>query len=342
MEKIKKYEPSLQSFSGIAIIFVVFIHANSYYLLSVLKKTSYEEVYFTTRLLDNFIHGAVPMFIFISGYKYILNDINKSYKEYSIRRIKRVIKPFLIISMIFFLKDIVVNYKSLNIKIDITNFLKIFIGYNIAYQLWYIPMYIFISLTYPIIYKLLKNEKIRILFILFIVVIQYYVSWHSELIASHPFDFIYYYIFFEMGVIFYKYDIVYKFKKYNVLIIAIYVALAFIVTLNPLNEIVGHLKKFMLWPMSVVAYYFLNSKIQDNKLLQYLGENSFYIFLLHEPIICTQLSYLFKSLGIYNFVGYVFIIAILTIIITLMFYNGYMHLKNSILNFFNLTLRRNR
>lgn len=320
MNEVKKWVPELQSLSGLAIIFVVLIHADSYYLLSVLNKTTYEEVYFTSRLLDNFIQGAVPIFIFISGYKYVLTGINKSYKEYSIGKIKRVIKPFLIISIIFFFKNIIVNFQISDLKTNIIDLLKIFIGYNIAYQLWYIPMYIIIGLTYPIIYKVFKAEKIRIPFILLVIVIQYSVSWYSNLMGSHPFDFIYYYMFFEMGVLFCKYDLKNKFNKWDMRIMFTYIIIVLAVTFIPLAQLGGPIKRFILWPVSVVAYYVFNLRIENNKLLQYLGKYSFYIFLLHEPIICTKISYTFKSMGIYNSMIYVFLTGILTLIITLLVY----------------------
>ena len=320
MNKIKNWVPELQSFSGLAIIFVVLIHATSYYLLSVLNKTTFEEVDFVTRLVDNLIHGAVPMFIFIAGYKYSLNNIDKTYKEYAISRTNKVIKPFLIISMIFFIKDIIINLESLNIANSAISFLRIFIGYNIAYQLWYIPMYLFIVLTYPIIHKLIKSEKIRLIFIVGIVIIQYSLSWYSELLASHPFDFIYYYLFFHMGLAFCKYDIKSKLKKLDIKIIVTYLILALIITLNPISELNGPLRRFILWPMSVIAYYFFAVRIKDNRMLQYLGKYSFYIFLLHEPIFCTKISYIFKSLGIYNSVMQSFIIGALTIGITILTY----------------------
>lgn len=320
MKKINTWAPELQSLSGLAIIFVVLIHATSYYLSRVLNRTSFDEVDFVTRLVDNLIHGAVPMFIFVAGYKYALINIDKPYKEYAINRISKVFKPFLIISMIFFIKDIIVNLESLNIRNSIISFFRIFIGYNIAYQLWYVPMYLLIVLTYPILYKLIKNEKIRIIFIAVIVIVQYSLSWYSELLANHPFDFVYYYLFFHMGLDFCNYDIKSKFKKWDIKIIVIYLILALAITLNPINELNGPLRRFILWPISVSAYYFFVVRIKDNRMLKYLGKYSFYIFLLHEPIFCIKISYLFKSIGIYNSVIESFIIAGLTIGITISTY----------------------
>ncbi|MDR3598624.1 acyltransferase [Clostridium sp.] len=320
MEKTKKWVPELQSFSGLAIIFVVLIHATAYYLLSVLHRTSFEEVDYVTRLIDNFIHGAVPMFIFIAGYKYALNDIDIPYKKFVKSRISKVLKPFLVISIIFFIKDIICSTGNISTRTLCENFFRIFIGYNTAYQLWYVPMYFLISLTYPMFCKIIKNEKFRTIFILGIVIIQYSLSWYSDLLASHPFDFIYYYLYFHMGLIFCKYEIKNKFKRWDLIIIAVGLIVTLIITFSTSDYLAGPLKRFVLWPMSVVVYYFLILRIKNNKLLQYLGKYSFYIFLLHEPIFCTKISYYFKSLGIYNSVWESFIVGILTIIVTMLLY----------------------
>ncbi len=320
MNESKKWIPELQSFSGLAIIFVVLIHATAYYLLSVLHMTYFEETDYVTRLADNLIHGAVPIFIFIAGYKYALNDLNIPYEKFVRSRITKVFKPFLIISIIFFIKSIISNNEHGNIFNLSESFLKIFIGYNAAYQLWYIPMYVLISLTYPIMCKIINNEWFRMIFILGIIIIQYDLSWYSDLLAGHPFDFVYYYLFFHMGLISCKYNIKNKFKRWDILIIVVYILITLILTLNTSENLSGILKRFIIWPMSVMAYYFWIIRIKENKLLQYLGKYSFYIFLLHEPIFCTDISYIFKAFGIYYSVVESFIIAVLTIIITMLLY----------------------
>ena len=123
-----------------------------------------------------------------------------------------------------------------------------------------------------------------------------------------------------MGLAFCKYDIKSKLKKLDIKIIVTYLILALIITLNPISELNGPLRRFILWPMSVIAYYFFSVRIKDNRMLQYLGKYSFYIFLLHEPIFCTKISYIFKSIGIYNSVIESFIIGGLTIGITILTY----------------------
>lgn len=323
--------PELQIFSGIAILCVVLIHNNAIYLLSVLNLQSYTDANFAIRLLDNLIHASVSMFIFISGYKYALNNIDDEYKTYAIKRIKKVIKPFLIISIIFIIKNNITSSDYIhNIKSMIISFINIFKGDNYAYQLWYIPMYIFVSLTYPIIYKIFNNDKLRIFIILLIVFIQEVLERRFGLFVGRPFNFVYYYMFFEMGLMFCKYDIKNKIKKWDIQIICVYLILAITLTFNPFPSLYSLIEYYLIWPLCVLAYYLLSLRLIDNKLLKYLGKYSFYIFLFHAPIICGTISNIFKSFGIYNSIIYVFIITILTIVCSMLVYKviEYTFIKN--------------
>lgn len=49
----KQKLPELQVFSGIAILCVVLIHSNAYYLSNVLNLQAYTDAQFIVRLLDN-------------------------------------------------------------------------------------------------------------------------------------------------------------------------------------------------------------------------------------------------------------------------------------------------
>lgn len=326
----------LQVFSGIAILCVVLIHNNAYYLLGVLKVQAYVEGSFIVRLLDNFIHASVSMFIFIAGYKYALNNVNDEYKKYAIKKIKRVIKPFIIISMIF----IIINNTGshiylINLRNMFKQFIDIFMGSNYAYQLWYVPMYIFISLTYPIIYKLFRKERSRILIILLIVLVEEILGRKFSSLSARPFNFVYYYIFFEMGLIFYKHDIKNKIVKWDIQIICAHIIAAVILTINPIPNLYDLIQYYFEWPLCVTAYYLLSFRLINNKMFNYLGKYSFYIFLFHAPVICGRISDIFYDLGIYNSIMYVFIITGLTIVCTMIVYKVIEHtfLKNILFTF---------
>ena len=308
----------LEVFSGIAIIFVVLIHSLSYYLTNVLNLVAYTDARFLVRLFQNIIYTAVPMFIFIAGYKYALNNIDDDYKEHVSKKIRSVLKPFIVISLIFLIKDLVnypENYGGLGSII--LSFLKIFIGLNPAYQLWFIPMYLFLSITYPLIYEKYKTDRGRVALIILIVLAQRLVGERFSFFNTQPFKFIYYYLFYEMGVLFYKHKIKERLIKYDLIIIGIFIIATFMVSKIRQPFIHKQIQLYILSFISITAFYFISIRIKGNKLLNYLGKESFGIYLFHEPFILTSIANIFVRAGIYNSMVDIFLIAILSIIVSI-------------------------
>lgn len=307
-------------YSGIAILFVVLVHSNSFYMSNIIHVKTPEDSPFVVRLLDYYIKGSVSMFIFIAGYKYALKDINTNYKIYIKKRLKKVIKPFLAISGLFFFLDIIKNYNDFNITSIIKQIIKVFLGYNIAYQMWYIPLYIFIIFSYPLIYRNIKNDKLRILIFFVISIIIRCIGLKNSIFVSYPIVFLCYYLIFEMGVLFYKYNIE-EMIRYKNLFILFYIMLVFCFAILPIPSRLSILfQYFFLWTTGSIAYFFISLKLKNNKILNLLGKYSFYIFLFHEPMIGTYISKIFIEINIHGFLINVFGRTILNIIIALLVY----------------------
>lgn len=325
MTENKKILPELQVLSGIAILFVVLIHSNAYYLVSILGLQSYASTHFSANLLDNLIHGAVPIFVFLSGYKYQLRNSKKGYFQYVYRNLKKVLKPFLLISLAYILIDFI-SYpqKYLMIKDFVLSFIYIFIGNNIAYQLWYIPLHIFIIITYPLITRVFKNDFIRILAIIFIIMIQRKYGYEITMLGRLRFrtiayylSFVSYYVFFEEGVLLCKYSVIDKLKKYDKYIILVYIFAVIVMAMNSTSIHYEIARLYFLWPLSIIAYYLLSLKFLNSKIFKTLGQYSFYIFLFHEPIILKNICTLLRPLASINNIAFVLISAIVTISCTL-------------------------
>lgn len=147
------------------------------------------------------------------------------------------------------------EYSSL--KSMILQLFKICVGnYNPAYHLWYIPMYLFITLTYPFIYKKCKTNKLRSFFIIFIVFIHLILGMKIPLALERPFNYVYYYLFFEMGIIFCKYRIKERLYGYRILFFILYIGGAVVLTINPIPDLYTVMQSYLLWPMNITAYYF--------------------------------------------------------------------------------------
>lgn len=320
MKSVKKY---LTIYSGVAILFVLLIHSNAYYLHYVNEN----EDIILMKVFINIINIAVPMFIFIAGYKYQLTNKSRDLKEYYKSKFNRIIKPTLIISILWiciFLALSIIKKALQGQAIDIVFYLKtflyrifqIFIGNNDIYQLWYIPMYIFIVFLYPNIEKYNVYNKIIIFSILAIV--QVVGSCYFSILNEHPFDFIYYFIFFEMGVLFYKNENKLKFKKsyyYNIFIVLILISGIF--TNENINKI---LIKLIIYPIGVIVFYYISQLIQNISWIEIIGRYSFIIYILHEPIILSRLGSLIQILNLYNSWIWVPIISIIGIIICIFLY----------------------
>lgn len=316
----KLWSKELQVLSGLAILFVVTMHINAIYIITVLNLNTYLYAPFIIKLLNNLIIVAVPLFIFISGFKFAMRDTKTPYKQYVLRKFSKVIIPFVIFSSIFVIRDFILNHRNMSLSYLKTTIINELIGYNVAYHLWYIPMFIFLIFTYPLIYKLLKNDKIRVIFVMFIAVIQELLSFKFQFLRSRPFTFVYYYIFFELGILSYKYDIKTKFKKVDkyIIILSLILSIFFAFTSNAIIDEI--LVSYVLQPISTIAYYLLSIRIKDNLTLQYLGKYSFYIYILHAPSINNYLTGKFPPLGTYTSILYMFLLTILNILITLVVY----------------------
>jgi peptidoglycan/LPS O-acetylase OafA/YrhL len=176
-----------------------------------------------------------------------------------------------------------------------------FLGYNFAYQLWYIPMYLLIILSYPIIKKYIKKDFIRLTFFIALAVIWEIVSnLNIPLIANNPYPllFIYYFFIYEMGCLFHSKKYYCKSSK-TVVLLYFAVLISLVMIKNTL--VVRIISDLLLNPISTVFFYYLSVWLKNNKLLIMLGNYSFYIYLFHDPLILSVLSRYLLNHGLYRF-----------------------------------------
>ena len=322
INKIKE----LDILSGIAIIMVVLIHADRFYVRNILNLDAYLNAGIKVNILDNLIWAAVPIFIFISGYKYYLNIISTNQNPLCFikKQLFKILPLFLLISFVFICLN---TFKLLFVQnLSLTNamiqtglsFLKIFLGYNIAYQLWYIPLYFFIIILYPLIKKLIPNDLIRFILLGMLSITVIYLG-----LLFYPIKFFYYLIFFELGVQFSKYHFHHKINF--ILILCTAIAVVFTCTVNKIPSIDIFLKHLVLNPVMVIFYWKLSFLVSNSLMLLKLGKYSFYIFLFHEPIIVRGISELINRTIVYSSFIYVFIVTGISIIFTLLFVKIYLY-----------------
>jgi peptidoglycan/LPS O-acetylase OafA/YrhL len=145
-----------------------------------------------------------------------------------------------------------------------------------------------------------------------------------------PFCFIYYFYIYELGNIFCKKNYKNINGKYSIGLYLISIILSVFVRSSALNII---LTETIITPLAVIAFYYMSLKIKENAFFSFLGKYSFYIFLLHEPIIERKLSYfLFAKLDLNHFYPSILPVSFLTIFFTIGVYKllGKFHINKLI------------
>lgn len=318
-------------YSGIAILFVVILHSNAYYLANILKLNSYIKGGILLNFVDKVVHISVPMFIFIAGYKYMMNNKKDTYHDYFMKKIRYIFKPFFIISTfylcyhwtdVFFKRLMYTGVYDIHYVTDkfVIGFLKMFMGYNFAYQLWYIPMYLLICVTYPVFYKHIKNTKLRLLFFLCLAMLwEVIVLLHIPFLSNNPYPlvFIYYFFIYEIGCLFYTYKLHLKSSSIPIIL---YILMLFVMCTikQPIyNRLVYEL---IFTPVAVIAYYYIALSIRDNFILKYIGQYSFFIYLFHEPLVLSNFSRFLLRHGLYKSYFMTVFLAIISIIFSVVIY----------------------
>lgn len=319
----------LQVYSGIAILFVTLIHSNGFFLSRVLHLTSYIGGGLGFYMWDKIVHIAVPMFIFISGYKYGMKDKNEEYSTLLSKKYNKVIKPFLFVSIfwilykcgeLLFLNKAVIDFHLFGVASR--DFLRIFFGFNYAYQLWYIPMYVIVVFGYPIIVKYLKNPKTRLIILYMVAIIISVIQSKTKLLTNdylNPVGYIYYFFLYELGSQMYSKGSELN-KKYSKLIIVAYLILLPAESLIKNSFINNMCTTLLLTPLAVVAFYNIAILLKKNKILLTLGKYSLPIFLFHEPVFVRETSNFLLIHNLYSSKIMIPIVSIISIVLSIGFY----------------------
>ena len=284
--------------SGIAILFVLGIHASAgamkYYFPSAV---GYEN---TSRLLCTFfnlVSPAVPIFLFVSGNKYYLNDRDIPYLKYLRKRLPRVLVSFAVINTFFWLIDAIVWREQMTPRVLLNSYISSWLGNSVAYQLWYIPMYCFVILVCPLVNRLVRNSGMRLGIFLAIGLIYKIISMHIPLLQSKPFMFISYPLFFEMGVVAAEKNLQERVGS-PIMIFGYIVALTGISCINPALSRNAVFQYLFVNILGTLVCYHLSIVLAENKVLHWLGTVSYPVFLLHDPVIGQFVSAQFARLAV--------------------------------------------
>ena len=188
--------------SGIAILFVLAIHGcasalNNFYP----NGATYAETGMWLRAISNIVAPAVPMFLFVSGFKYAANDSATPYFVFLKKRLPRVLMSFAIINTFYWLLDSITYMESFDLILLAKTYIHSWVGYSVAYQLWYIPMYCCVIIACPLVRQIIPSTTVRFLAYALIGIAQRVLETEFPLLETYPIRFISYPVFFEMGIL---------------------------------------------------------------------------------------------------------------------------------------------
>ena len=131
-------------------------------------------------------------------------------------------------------------------------------------------------------------------------------------------DFIYYFIFFEIGILFYRKE---KDIRVNRIIIAIiYIGLSILSIYMNEGIFKSIVLKLVIYPIGIVMFYYLSLYFEKSKILNKIGEYAFVIYVLHEPIVLSYIGKIVQIIGWYKTWFWVPVISILGVLLCVCLY----------------------
>ncbi len=151
---------------AIGIVLIIVLHILAIFV-------SAKHIYF---IIWDYLHFAVPIFVFASTYLFFKNEKKLDILRYIIKRLKRILLPYWIFLFFFFIAQFLVNTQLPSLKYLYLN-LSLQGGVDIN---WFVLLFVEFSLVFPLIKLLSKN---RVLFtISFIITL----SSNIALLFYHP------------------------------------------------------------------------------------------------------------------------------------------------------------
>lgn len=274
---------------------------------------------------------------FASGFKYALRDMDTPFFSFLKKRLPRVLMSFFIINTLFWVIDSTIWMDHFDPVLLLKTYISSWLGNTVAYPLWYIPMYCCVIISCPLICRILRKSWLRFLLYLAVGCIQRLLAVHIPLLGKYPFLFVSYPVFFELGIIAQQCDFKSKIKG-KTWFALVYMGFIVIVSIGaPILSRAVLIQYLLICILGTLSYYAIAIFLSENRLLSWLGNHSYPLFLLHEPVIGRLIGSILKEIGISVSVVYVILWAICTLLLTILLVKAFELIKiDSILWKFSL------
>ena len=266
---------------GISMLLIVFAHA-----ISQGDVTLYTFFFSVSAIL------GVSICFFVSGYGLYMSYLNKNdyLKGFLLTKIPRILIPYLISYLLYIVIQLVRGDMP-----SINNIGKDFITLEMGgLLLWYLKIQLLLYIFFYISFRLIKNEKIKIISLCFMTLIYYIV------IKTCGFEACWYNtcLFFPLGIIMAKNidALIYMIKKKATMILSIFVfavTFLFIFKYGRMNidYIIDNI--YMISFMVFMISFF--NKYNGSILLEHMGKYSMEIYLIHLLLLKYNLFGYFDS-----------------------------------------------
>ncbi len=279
------------------------------------------------RYITNYIYSFhMPLFVFLSGYLYSNGKINNKYRSFTeliSKKFRRLIVPYLFIGILFMLPiKIIFNLDNISSSYFIRAINEIILARHPSH-LWFILMLFNLFIIFYIIEKYLNKNKliINLLILVTISIVSVKIPNVYQISTSMQ-----YLLYFYIGYIIQKYkdNINFLKEKWKVLLILQIVGFNFdyfiINNLRTTNSNIVFIKFLNLLVDKIIALLgimFIFTIIQislkkgenriykliNTKLFKKISKNSYYIYLIHQPIMLVILRQI-RDIPIYPIIVY--------------------------------------
>lgn len=288
METKKKRLKDLDICIGIAIILVVYGH-----------------LFFNVRDLDWFVNSRkliynfhMPLFMFFSGFlmNYTYRPVNtiEEYVVFLMKKLKKFLPPYLLFSVVFLAFDYLFYRVSMAELKDLVISTFIYPSEGSAGFLWYVYVLFEFYMVLPLLMLIAKKHLFKLL--LFTIVLQFIQV--PKLFGLYFFAS--YFFFIVLGIVVTKHlELYYKYlSKFGLFFVA-----QFVIVLTVVAAGYVQLPKVIMGLSSIPAIHYISIKLLDFKWsdkLMFIGQYSFYIYLMNSLIMGALFLFFTKVLKINN------------------------------------------
>lgn len=277
-----KREQNIETLRGIAIILMVLGHVvgnDSTKGLKVSEDSWYYYLFFI------FKYARMPLFTVVSGYVYALKPVTGDYSKWQfvLRKIQRLLIPYLIAATLFFFMQIVVP--GTNSSMTISDLPSVF--YRSYMHFWFAQGIFFVFIIIAILEAFNLLGKFKYWFLTFAIVSVFYLIFniHSNILSLNKWPFLLLFFLWGLGIKRFQF-----FSSINLLsnkglylfIFGITFVLQQLVFFSGNIDLIGEFEgKLLTYLVGLSAAYLLVTLRMSNSFLENIGNYSYEIYLYH-------------------------------------------------------------